>query len=273
MTQRKSNSLQDHSHKRLSVQIALTGLSFLITNSERDEVLLFAEKKFNTSRTPEELLIEIDTMMREDLAAHTEFESVSVIYANAEYTVVPTPLFDENSASDYLKFNAKILMNDFIAFDEIKSRELDVVYVPYVNINNYLFDKFGSFQYFHAATILLESLHGAYKFLEEPAVYVHVGAQSFDLVIQRQGGLLLCNTYHYSTAEDFIYYILFSFEQLRINPDTANVILMGAVKENDALHAIAYTYIRNISFFENDQSKLEISEASAHEHVLLKNVC
>lgn len=272
MTLKKSNRLQELSNKRLSVQISLTGLSFLITNGERTEVLHYANSTFDNARTPEEILFAIEAFFNNELSPEITFESVTVIYANTEYTIVPTSLFEESKASDYLKFNAKILLNDFIAFDEIKSRDLHVVYVPYVNINNFLFEKFGSFQFYHASSVLLDILQSEQKFQDEAAAFVHVQNASFDLVIQRRGVLELCNSFHFSTPEDFIYYLLFSFEQLRINPDTAKVTLFGAIRKDDPLYDIAFTYIRNISFFENEHSTLVIPDSLAHEQVLLKNV-
>ncbi len=272
MTQQKSNSLEIVTTKRLSVQISLTGLSFLVTNIARTEVIHFSEKTFNKARTPEELLLDIDSFFSEVITRISEFESISVVYANPEYTLVPSPLFDETKASDYLKFNSKILSNDFIAWDVIEARDIHVVYVPYVNINNYLFDRFGAFQYYHSSTVILETLQRARKFSEEPVIHIHVQETNFDIVIHNNNKLQLCNSYHYNTPEDFIYFILFCFEQLEINPDSAVVILMGTILMNDNLYEIAYNYIRNISFYNDLSSPLTLNNSKVHQHILLKNI-
>ncbi len=272
MTQKKSNSLETYTSKRLSVQISLTGLSFLVTNIARTEVVHFSEKKFNKAHTPEELLLDIETFFSEIITNVSEFESISVAYTNAEYTIVPSPLFDETKASDYLKFNSKILANDFMAWDMVETRDIHVVYVPYVNINNYLFDRFGAFQYYHSATVLLETLQSSGKFSEGPIVHIHIQETSFDIVVQNNSGLQLCNNYHFNTPEDFIYFVLFCFEQLEINPDTASVVLMGSIQKNDDLYDIAYSYIRNISFYNDPSNPLSIENAESHQHVILKNI-
>lgn len=270
MTLQTSNSLQNISNKRLSVQIALTGLSFLVRNNDRTEVLLFSEKSFDTTRTPEELLLELDTLFAEHLSFDTNFESVSVVYANSEYTIVPASLFDETKASDYLKFNSKILSNDFIAWDSLDARDMKVVYVPYVNINNYLFEKFGSFDYFHSTTLLLKTLKSP-TFDKQTLVQVLVRDGVFDLIVQKGGKLVLCNSYPFKTPEDFIYYILFAFEQLKLNPDEVKVEFMGAISENDDHFAIAHTYIRNLSFYEPSVNVIQLGESLPHQHFLLKN--
>ena len=71
------------------------------------------------------------------------FNKIQVIHDNEVQTLVPSALFEEANLSDYLKFNAKIFKNDFITYDAITNQEIMSVYVPYVNVNNYIFEKFG----------------------------------------------------------------------------------------------------------------------------------
>ncbi|MBT8261405.1 MAG: DUF3822 family protein [Bacteroidia bacterium] len=272
MTQTTTSSLHTIPNKRLSVQVALTGLSFLVTNSAKTEVLHFSAKEFEKARTPEELLIDVEAFVNAEIEDPTLFESVTVLYSNAEYTAVPSALFDETKASDYLKFNSKILANDFIAWDELAERNMHLVYVPYVNINNYLFDTFGSFQYFHTTSVLLNTLPVGTKFSEEPTVHIHVEKTNFQIIVQASGELKLCNSYHFVTPEDFIYYILFCFEQLQINPDTVKLVLLGNINREDELYSMVYTYIRNVELMEDDLSKLNIENTFAHQYMLLKSV-
>jgi hypothetical protein len=272
MTQTTNNSLSTIPNKRLSVQVALTGLSFLVTNSAQTEVIHFSTKEFKKTRTPEELLIVLEEFVSTEINDPSQFESVNVLYSNAEYTSVPSALFDEAKASDYLKFNSKILANDFIAWDELPERGIHLVYVPYVNVNNYLFDTFGSFQYYHTSSILIKILPTATKFSDVPVVHIHVEKTNFQIAIQVAGQLKLCNSYHFITPEDFIYYILFCFEQLKINPDTSRVFLLGKIDTTDDLYEIAYTYIRNIEFMEDTTNRLKIPNTLAHQHILLKSV-
>lgn len=272
MIQTTNNSLHTIPNKRLSVQVALTGLSFLVTNSSKSEVLHFSAREFEKARTPEELLLDIEEFVQNEIRDPSQFESVTVLYSNAEYTAVPSALFDDTKASDYLKFNSKILANDFIAWDELAERRMHLVYVPYVNINNYLFDTFGSFQYYHTTSVLLNTIPSGTRFTEEPTIHIQVEKTNFQIIVQAAGELKLCNSYHYVTPEDFIYYILFCFEQLQINPETAKVILLGNIQKDDELYSIVYTYIRNVELMEDEGSKLHIENALPHQYVLLKSV-
>ena len=67
--------------------------------------------------------------------------------------------------------------------------------------------------------------------------------------------LQLFNTFEYQTADDFLYYLLFTAEQLHLNPETLKLLLLGDISENDGLYQKAYQYIRNVDFL--DTSDLE----------------
>lgn len=272
MTLIKINNITFSPHTSLSVQVTLTGLSFLVTDSHSKETLFFSERKFEELHTPEELLLEMEQFFSETPAFETTFENVSVIYANPEYTLVPETLFDETKLSDYLKFNAKLLANDFITSDPLDILDIRVVYVPYMNINNYLVERCGSFQYYHATSVLLQAVLSAEKRSNTISAALHVQDTTLDLIIQKDGALLLCNTYQYKTPEDFIYFILFSFEQLRINPDAIPVTLLGAITKEDPRYEMLYTYIRTVSFSETGGKYGKSFEGeAAHQHFLLKN--
>ena len=272
MTPQKTNNKSVTTNKRLSVQISLTGLSFLISDVDSKKLQFYSEEKFENSRTPEELLLNLESSFVKHNELQTNFDEVVVIYATNIYSLVPLSLFDASKASEYLKFNSKILANDYIAHDIIENYEVAIVYVPFININNFLFDRFGSYQYFHGCSILLKHVLDTQKHSEGHKAYIHVLEDTFDHIILNNGKLLLCNSYSYKTPEDFIYYILFCFEQLKLNPDTAETLIIGLQSENDPLFKIAYKYIRNVSIYKNEVSPIKPgSDSEQMDKFLLLN--
>ncbi|RDK85310.1 DUF3822 family protein [Marinirhabdus gelatinilytica] len=246
----------------------MTGLSFLATSQGQGEALYFSEKKFRSQYTPEEILLEIKKEIENETALKN-CKEVSVVYANTSYTLVPNSLFDEKRLSEYLKFNAKILSGDYLAYDTLTSQELNIVYIPLVNVNNYLYETFGSFQYYHAATLLLQHIFEKEATRFATRAYIQMFHDHFDLVILKEGALVLCNSYPFKTPEDLAYYVLFALEQLQLMPDSIETKMLGEIEEDDANFAILYTYIRNIEILSTENS-VSIKEAKPHQHVLLK---
>ena len=247
-TIQKSNSLNKHNSKALSIQISLSGLSFCILNKRTNIIEHLKRKVFEKKVSPFETLEHLSTSLNTNTIFDQSFQTVLLIYQNELATNVPKPLFNEDNSADYLKFNAKILNTDFIAYDEISINESINVFVPYVNINNYIFDRFGSFEYKHASTILIESLLKKEAHSKELKLYVNVGRDHFEIVVIENGQLMFYNSFVYQTKEDLIYFILFTVEQLKLDPETIPITLIGDLTKDDERYEIIYKYIRFVDF-------------------------
>ena len=120
----------------------LNGLSFCILNRTTGCIEYTQWVDFDKTSTPHELLPFIKQELSSKLVFSDEFSEVVVVHQNELSTIVPNELFNENNCADYLKYNSKILKSDYIAYDDITAINAKNVYVPYVNINNYIFDTF-----------------------------------------------------------------------------------------------------------------------------------
>ncbi|MEN3324002.1 DUF3822 family protein [Mariniflexile soesokkakense] len=232
----------------LSIQISLSGLSFCILQRDTNTITTLKEISFQKKLNPLELLDNLKHLFNTENVTQNTYGSINIIHDNELSTLVPKPLFNEDCIADYLKFNSKILVSDFIAHDEVVINDSINVYVPYININNFIYDQFGAFTFKHVSTVLIEEILQIEKNASTPKVYVNVGKSHFETIIVDNAKLILYNTFEYNTPEDFIYYILFATEQLNLNPETFNLVFIGDVAKDDALYAIAYKYIRHIGF-------------------------
>ena len=255
--------------KKLSVQFSLNGLSFLSFNDKKEPV--FIQEKLLQNGTPEALLIALQQSLSDNKIQINSLESVEIHYASALYTLVPVSLFDEKRSSDYLKFNSKILATDFIAHDTIDALEMVVVYVPFMNVNNYFFDAVGSFSYFHHISKLLAHSASIFTSKTVDTLLINVRDGQFDLVIYRNQTLEICNSYSYKTPEDFLYYILFTFEQLKIQPEDATVQIIGHQFKRSDLYTISEKYIKNIVLLDGNFNVMTTDDVYHPTQLVLSN--
>lgn len=260
--------------KELSIQIHLNGLSFCILNRTTTTIEFLKTIAFTSKLNPVEVL----NHLKAELSSHTvysvDFNAVLVIHQNELSTLVPKALFDENHKADYLKFNSKILRTDFITEDEIAINESVNVYVPYVNINNYIFETFGEFVYKHASSVLIDTVLQKTNPIDNPTVVVNCNKHSIELLVINKGQLQLFNVFEYHTKEDFIYYILFVFEQLELDVETTPIKLSGTINQGDDLFDILFTYVRHVDFIPIDlnfEISDSIDQANLHHHYLILN--
>ncbi len=248
--QKKTNKTNAFSqHKNLSIQFSLDGFSFCISNSETTEKILLTQYSFDKSvNSPELLLEKIIHIFAIDKDLQQDFVSVFAVHQNNLSTLVPDEYFDRNNLVPYLKYSVKTLTTDFITYDSLTTVNAHTVYIPYVNINNYLFQNFGEFEYKHHSTILIDKVLEYSKENADRQFFVHVLENQLDIVVCKNDQLIFHNSFSFNSKEDFIYYILFTAEQLQVDPNIFHLTFIGAIEKESELYTITYNYVRNIHF-------------------------
>lgn len=260
-------------NKVLSIQINLNGLSFCIKDLKNKTVEHLHDIDFNKSLSPHEIL----PYLKEELSSKTvfsqDFHEVVVIHQNELTTLVPNTLFNENFSADYLKFNSKILKSDYISHDVLDTLGITNVYVPFVNVNNYIFDTFGQFIYKHTITAFIESILQSKPVSDQPSVYINLNQDSFEILVLEKKKVLLSNVHEYFTKEDFLYYVLFTFEQLNLDPEVNPVFLSGRININDDNYQQLYAYVRNIEFLSDhlDSKRFQVSDKDITKYFVILN--
>ena len=251
-TIQKKNRIDLTSNIRLSIHISLNGLSFSIVDLISDEIIFYKKHVFIKKTTPKNLLKELKKYFKETPELNDTFSSVKIIHYNNLSTVVPEVVFDKNNALSYLKFNSQILQNDYVAYDQIFNNECVNVYIPYVNINNFIFKKFDSFIYNHYSSIILEEVKSNEKNSINPSLYLNMGLNHIEVIYFQNNKLIFYNTFDYSTKEDVIYYLLFTIDQLKLNPEKTPLIISGSISIDDEYYEIIYKYVRNVSLYNSN---------------------
>ncbi|MDR5590447.1 DUF3822 family protein [Christiangramia sp. SM2212] len=265
---------QNTNNKKLSIQVSLNGLSFCILNKQDNKILYFKRIDFERQLDPIKVLSKIELTYEQENELNQPVNEVVLLFTNNLFTLVPEKMFDEDNAASYLKFNTKILKTDFIAFDKIEPETINV-YIPYANITNYFFDKYGEFEYQHSLSVLIESLLKLEK-SAKPKVYLHSHLNTYELVVIENTRLVFANSFEFETKEDFLYYLLFTAEQLNLDPQEFELILLGDIQKDSAEYKMAWEYIRNISFmgpFHSYQFESESKpKEELSEYLLIKSL-
>ena len=251
-TIQKKNRIDLTSNLKLSIHISLNGLSFSIVDLISDEISFYKKHVFTKKTNPKNLLKELKRHFKEIPELNDTFSSVKIIHYNNLSTVVPEVVFDKNNALSYLKFNSQILQNDYVAYDQIFNNECVNIYIPSVNVNNFIFKKFDSFIYNHYSSIILEEVKSNEKNSINPSLYLNIDLNHFEIIYFQDNKLIFYNTFDYSTKEDVIYYLLFTIDQLKLNPEKTPLIISGSISIDDECYEIIYKYIRNVSLYNSN---------------------
>ena len=258
--------------QHISIQLSLDGFSFCIYNKRAKEITALTTFEFESKQTvtDRQHLELIKQLFEQEPLLQPAYADVSITHCNKLVSPVPKPLFDKEQLGSYLKYTVKLLENDYITYDDIANTDMVNVYIPFVNVNNFLIDKYDVFTYKHSSTVLIETLLKAYKNCEGTFCFVNVLYTHFEIVVLVDKQLKLFNSIDFNTKEDFIYHLLFTAEQLSLNPEEFSLVLLGDIEKESDLYTIAYQYIRNISFYEPDKRPVNAEKyGSKHAHFTL----
>lgn len=269
----RSIDLNNLYETHLSIQLSLNGFSFCVVDKTYDLVQKLVHHPFkDIAAGPEDLLARIQSIFEKETLLQQKYGSVNVSHVNELSSLVPKPFFDESKLKDYIRYSSKTFDNDYIVWDEIENHDLINVYIPFVNVNNFLLERFGSFEYKHFSTVLITNLLSTYRYSEHPHIFIHVDRNRMYVVAISKNKLQLYNSFSFKTREDFLYYLLFAAEQLDMDPENFELVLSGDIDKNSELYDIAYTYVRKIGLIENRfkyEFDTSVSESLKRKHMTL----
>jgi len=174
--------------------------------------------------------------------------SVSLAIVSDKITLVPEPLYDEKVKSTYGNFNFTADENQVLLSAKVLTVGCFAVFALSQEKEKLYRSFFPAIKIIHVAMPLLESVLTNDKNESSEKAYLNIRPKSMELVFVKNGNLLYYNTFSHTTSEDVIYYLLFALEQLKLNPETIALQLLGDVEKNDGVYSIIHKYVRNISF-------------------------
>ena len=211
---------------KLSIQVSLDGFSFSIFNSETNKFLSIESVSFEYVKNTADVCLLIKSFFTNHSWLNQEFESVIIIFESSKFTLIPAPLFEESEKDIYSKFNFTIPADHEVFYDKLTNLDAFNLYIVPGQLNETLKELFPSHQLISQSSILIESLLIINKNLtSQKRAFVNVRNSFLDIVFTDGRKLLYYNTFQYKTPEDFMYYVMFVFEQLHLNPEEIEMVL------------------------------------------------
>lgn len=178
------------------------------------------------------------------------FKRTDVMIVTERSTLVPSALFDATKAESYIAFNHVIAENEELRTDLLRNLDARNLWLMPAELDRSLKRLFPGLRLCHYSTPLIESLLVANKNEEKKKVFAHIQQGHFEVIVLEGRRLLLYNTFRYKGSEDFLFYLLFVCEQLKLSPETLDLVLLGELTGDSAIAGLAKKYVRNVRFGE-----------------------
>lgn len=243
-------SIVNKNYKKLVLKVSLVGLSYVIIDTLTDKVIMVREVSFAEYPNPYLTVECYKTAFNKHTELNSKYDEVVVLHHNQTNAFVPEELFDKQFSENYLQYNVKVFHSDLYLQDYLPKYQLYNVYVPYVVINNFLEQQFVKTKHIHQSSILVEKILNLRHEGDSKEMFVHFDKDSFQIVVTENHKLVFFNSFLFNTKEDFAYYLLFTVEQLGLNPEEFKMNLLGHIGRHGELFQIAYTYIRHVKLLD-----------------------
>lgn len=245
----------------LSIEVSPTKLKYTLLNTENLEYLLFKSVEVGNN-----LLTAIGS---EEILKQTFF-STSMCYSNFPTTIVPNELYSEINKERYLQFISD--KKGTIKTDKIHQNNATTIYSVKEDIVHLMNQIQSGVIEKNSSTIIIEQLIKQYKNLTEKTAFLFINRKKIELIILKKGELILHNYFDVNNSIDVLYYTLFGFNQLKMNPEESNLYLFGNIEKGDENYILIYDYIRNIKFGSLSNSlsfNEELKRVSQHQNFSL----
>ena len=249
----QSQEIKIHPSTLLTIKLSSFSATLVLSNSIDDNIVQYFHYNFDKKIAPENLSEKLNTIINESEIDQSNIIDVKLIICNKLSSLVPNNLFEKKLSLEYLKFNSKLLENDFAAHDFIEEIDAVNVYLPYMNVNNYIIDNFGSFNFYHYSTLLIKKLI-KYNKEKEPCLYVNLQEESFQVLIIKKNKLLYYNNFDFKKKEDILYFLLFVIEQNKIDSNKSKLYLIGKIDLKSDAYLLISKFISNVEIIDFKES-------------------
>lgn len=240
------------SQYNLLLQVGTDSFRFCVTDTTRNRCLWLEDYKFHYTLPADQYLDQLAAIYDEHHILKAGFwNEVKVCFKSNCFTIVPLSLFSEDHLPDYLHLICKpdLIQQEACYY---KHSGLDIVNI--YAVDRQVKDWFIKMHSTKGVSVLHQSsplIVGALSQRDTSLpreVFINVERDYFNMLTFKGNSLQFCNMFQYVNDVDFIYYVMFVLDELKLNPDVDKVTVWGELMPDSAIYNKLFRYIRNLNF-------------------------
>lgn len=238
----KADSTVEMIQPVLAISVGAKNFSFAISNAQAN--ILYHLASFSGDEMTPGVLADI-------LSSHPEasasFYKVAVCYHYSQHVIVPQQYYSHENFGELWKAVHGVSSSKNIISETVAGWQLNSVYTVPQDVQQFLARRYPSASFKHFSTLALDT-----KPQNETAglLQVDFAVDEFEIVVFKQGELLLAGQFEYSTPHDVIYYLLNICNQYALSQYEVQLKVSGLIDKDSALFKELYQYFLNIEFRE-----------------------
>lgn len=212
-------------------------------------VLFFEDYVLNDPKDHSEHLEAIKSLFdSHELLQAGFWNQVIIGIKNSKFVQVPSTLFSESAASDYLKFNAKVEDDEMILHSASSATDAITVFAIHKGLYDLLLGYYQNVpvKFVHQSHALISGCL-SYAQSDSP-LYIYVDRFKLHILCLRNNRLTYYNQFAIKQFEDYVKYIMLVLKSMNMDQETSEVVLWGYIGKNSPHYQEFLKYIQNVKF-------------------------
>ncbi|MDR2926994.1 MAG: DUF3822 family protein [Cytophagaceae bacterium] len=225
----------------LSIRLNPDGLSFCTLDPVKNRYIQLRHVVFDSNAPTVDQLEE--NFSRLDLL-NLPFKRTFILVPSQKSTLVPSGAFQSDRIDEMLRFSCNVPEGYTVHYNKIRMADAFNIFAVPNRVEAIIRRQFPEPLFFHQNTPFIDSILSTTVLDEEniSLMCIDFNTDFFDIVVIEKGRLKLCNSFPIKSDNDFIYFTLFVFEQLKLTEATTSVYISG-------LHQNKQQFVQQLSHY------------------------
>jgi hypothetical protein len=252
----------------LSIRIAPDGFSYAIFDTLRNKYTVLESFDLQSVSNENIWIDTIGILLEEKNIIPKSFLQVFIQSDFPGALPVPEALYHPDNKELLFKYNLQKSKDQILLEDDISNLGIVLLHPLSLKIKSHISSFFSSEKIIHQQSSLLSVLYNtSISEISGEQVFVQINKNSFECIIFNNKELLFCNSFQYKTAEDLLYFLLYTMKQHNLDPEKQKVVLMGNLTRSSAIASKAAKYIRFVHFIKkNTQDDFSVAFEAVEDH-------
>jgi hypothetical protein len=233
----------------LLINTGVRDFQVAVVDTEDNRVLFFEDYVLGDPKDHEEHLEFVKSLFdSHELLQAGFWKQVTIGIKNSKFVQVPSSLFSEEAAFDYLKFNAKVEENEVVLHSISSVTDAVTVFAIHKGLLEMLkgFYKNVPVKFIHQAHAIISGCL-SYAQTDSP-LYIYVDRFKLHILSLKGNKLGYYNQFVIKQFADYVKYIMLVMKSMNMNQETSQVILWGYIGKNSPHYQEFVKYIQNVAF-------------------------
>ena len=225
----------------LSIQLCLDGFSFLICDSISNKFIYLKHKPYGSDSDITDQTLKY---LKTEELLNLSYKKVIILYDLSPSTCVPEVIYEEGQKELFYTKNYRKNKNSLVRSDKSDALNYISVYAMDERIQNRLEQQFSNPLIVHNNTVK----NCSFSATTESFIKLTIRQNRFSISAYKNNSLLLANSYSYQNDDEFLYFFLYCFNQLKLDQMKTIVEIDGIVPKHASLVKQLERFIKNVTF-------------------------